>query len=77
VSINTFFHIIQQHDLAVQLIANLHGELALAADTRTELVKLVVLVADHTVVVGVDLLVVECGNVGCGRGGVVAVGEEG
>ena len=80
VPIHPFLHIIQQHDLAVQLIPNLHAEFALAADTRAELVELVVLLADHAAVVGVDLLVVEGGVVRgllIGGGGVVAVGEEG
>jgi hypothetical protein len=75
--IHTLLHIIQQHHLPVQLVANLHAEFTLAPDTRAELVELVVLVGNDARVVLVDLLVVERGLVGWGVGGVVAVGEEG
>jgi hypothetical protein len=59
VSINTFFDIIQQHDLPVEFVAYLHAEFALAANGRRERVELCVLVAQDARVVGVDLLVVE------------------
>lgn len=76
--IHPFFNIIQQHHLPIQLTSNLHAEFALPSDTRAEGVELVVLLADDAAVVGVDLLVVEAGLVGCGiRVGVVAVREEG
>lgn len=75
---HALLHLIQQHNLPIQLLANLHAQLALPANARAELVELVVLVGDDLAVVGVDLLVVEGGVVGGGFGvGVVAVGEEG
>jgi hypothetical protein len=75
-AIHALLHIVQQHDLPVELVANLHAELALPADARAQLVELVVLVGDDLAVVCVNLLVVEGGVVGRGVVvWVVAVGE--
>jgi hypothetical protein len=81
-AVNALLDLIQQHDLAIQLVANLHAQLALPANGGAQRVELVILVAQHAAVVGVDLLVVEVGLVGWSVGvvrGVVAVGcvEEG
>jgi hypothetical protein len=72
-----FLHIIQQHDLPVQLIPNLHAQFSLASDTRTKLVQLVILVAYNLAMVLVNLLIVELGLIGSGIGvWIVAVREQ-
>jgi len=57
--INTLLHLIQQQRLPIQLVPNLHRQLALAPDAQAQLVELLVLVGDDLAVVRVDLLVVE------------------
>lgn len=82
--------LVEQQDLAVQLVADLHRQLALAGDGLAQRVELRVLVRQDLPVVGVDLGVGEVGGgdvvaVACavvvggaaGGVGVVAVGEEG
>jgi hypothetical protein len=75
--IHALLHLIQQHDLPLQLISNLHTQLPLAPNTQSQLIQLVILVAQHLAVIFVDLLIVEAGVVGCGFGvGLVAVREK-
>ena len=77
-SIDAFLDIIQQHYVAIEFVAYLHAEFALATDARAQAIELVVLVLDDLAVVFMNLLVVEIGLVGRGIGiRIVAVGEEG
>jgi len=78
VPVHTLLHIVQQHDLAVQLIAYQHAKLPLTPDACAQLVQLVILIAHHLAVVLVDLLVVEMrliGRLAISR--VIAIREEG
>ena len=81
VTVDNALVVAEHGDLVVELVADLHAQLALAADAGAEGVKLGVLVGHDLLVVRVDLHV---GHVGAGdvvavaRGGVrvVAVGAE-
>lgn len=70
--------VLQHGNLVIQLIANLHTELALARDGFPQPVELLVLLGENLRVVCVDLLVVGEGGglvaVARGRVGIVAVG---
>lgn len=59
--------VLEEGDVAVELVADLHAELALAADAGAEAVELLVLLGEHLAVVGVHL------HVGVEPRGVVAV----
>ena len=73
VTINALLDLVQQQHLAVQLVPNLHAQLALPPDGGTQGVELIVLVTQHGAVVLVDLLVVEVRLVGRQLGILIAV----
>jgi hypothetical protein len=79
VAIGGGLDVVEHGDLAVELVADLHAELALAADGLAEAVKLLILLLEDAGVVLVELLVVKGGGLVAvaGRvGRVVAVGAE-
>lgn len=76
-SIHALFYLVQQHDLSIKLVANLHAQLPLTANAGAQLVKMVVLISKYLAMVLVNLLVVEVRLIGRGIGvWVVAVREE-
>lgn len=78
VAVNEGLLVLEHGDVVVELVANLHAQLALPRNGRAQPVELLVLVGEDLAVVGVNLLVVvELGRlvaVALGRVRVVAVG---
>lgn len=58
-AVNDLVDLIEHGDVAVELVADLHAELPLAADGLAEAVELLVLLLEDLGMVGVQLLVVE------------------
>lgn len=77
VAVDAFVDVVEQQDVALELVADLDRQLALAADALAQPVQLLVLLRDDLLVVLVDLLVRQLRVVGALLIRIVAVREEG